>query len=129
MEKKICVPEGMEQAALESISAHAAHPDAVYAILVAAVRWLSENPISPTDDFLGEMLNRDFFGGDNWTDPQVFRFCEEWQKRMFLDPVPPQEIADLLWDANPFKNTGAQFRHDEAVKEAYLRGQKAKDPQ
>lgn len=38
------------------------------------------------------------------------------------EPELPQEVKSLLWEGNPFPNTGAQNRHDQAVIAAYWIG-------
>ena len=133
-ETKIVVPEGMLNAGRAAYSGYVTAEKGARRIIEAALRWLSENPIVPTDGFLKEMLCRDFFGGQNWTDlqvfffggqnwtdPQVFKFCEEWQRRMFLAPEPevPEAIKDLLWTIDGDKE---DREHNTAILEAYRRG-------
>lgn len=92
------------------------------AVLKAALRWLSENPIVPTDE-QWKAINHE----RQWPDNAYRRrwLVVEWQRRMFLAPEPEPALKDLLWKANPYPNTGAEYRHDETVKEAYRRGLKA----
>ncbi|MDE2105307.1 MAG: hypothetical protein KGL39_49230, partial [Patescibacteria group bacterium] len=45
---------------------------------------------------------------------------------MFTEPEPEcPDVCDLLWESNPFPNTGSQHRHDSAVREAFKRGQQS----
>ena len=120
-ETKIKVPEGMLQAGRAVYSGYVTAEEGARRILIAALRWLSENPVVPTDCFMRDMLNRDFFGGDNWNDPQVIEFCVEWQRRMFC--VPEQEYIG----EEKLENFCCRYqRIDEAVREAYRLGQESK---
>jgi hypothetical protein len=111
--KKIVVPRDMEVAALESISAHAAHPRTVHTILEAALRQLSNVGVVPTSEQLEEFTA--------W--PAVQRlafkdFTRWWQRRMFLaEPEIPEAVKDLMWD----KATSTTI-YDPRVIEAFERG-------
>ena len=121
MIENIVIPKGMLKAVADDWStAQMTIEMRCSSVLEAALRWLSENPIVPTQDFLTAMLDRDFFGGDSWTDPQVFKFCEEWQRSMFLEPESevPEEIIDLLCRGNVDRNP--------LIIEAYRRGKESK---
>lgn len=133
IEKRIVVPEGMYSAAAKELTsmwgyspecaqqAMSGTERTVRKAIECALRWLSENPIAPTErqfDKLYEELSRVQDGRITQ------RGVVEWQRRMF-EPQAPEEIADLLWDARPYLNKGAEYRHDEAVKEAYRRGKES----
>lgn len=98
--KKIVVPDGMRKAALKAIeSANAVElgvEGGAKIVLEAAFRWLSENPIVPTEKQEKEM--------DQWARARMARepirpatFAVEWQRRMFLAPEPevPEAIKDM----------------------------------
>lgn len=125
MENKYVVPEGMMSAGMTSGAGCGDY--SCNLILATALRWLSENPIVPTDAFLQEMLRKPFFRNGDWTDPQVFRFCEEWQRRMFLAPKPtvPEEIKDLLHTRFPETPEIVHESIHAYILEAFRRGQKA----
>lgn len=125
-EKKIVVPEGMLVSALahyQNVS-RAAWSDDMYKVvrgtLEASLRWLSENPIVPTDE-QWRTLNEERQWPDNSNRRR--RSVIEWQRRMFLAPEPeiPEAIKDLLeWDCD----WGSNYLKD-YILEAFRRGQKA----
>jgi len=125
-ETKFVVPKELDYAVENAIGFHRPDlanqniPEIARIAAKAFVRHLAENPIVPTDAFLKEMLNRDFFGGMNWTDPQVFKFCTEWQRRMFDAPEP-----EMIGNEEIGRFCGRYQRIDDAVREAYLRGQQS----
>lgn len=118
IEKKIVVPEGMRAAAY--IAACNEDPGMIHIstmeiALEAACRWLSENPIEPTDAQLKDLWKsyRDHSGGigsNEWV-------CAEWQRRMFLapEPDPDEPIKDIL---------ARSVKGDFDIREAFRRGQK-----
>lgn len=122
MSKRIVVPEGMLKVALDSWSVSGRvqlHPNTIASIgasLEAALLWLSENPIVPTEEQWKAMNNErqwpDSVGRRQW-------LVAEWQRRMFLAPEPevPEEIADLLVGVHPDVAPIAL--------EAYRRGQRS----
>ena len=92
MEKKIVVPEGMMKAAYDAqlgigpptFEWHEADEltQRFYnRILEAALRWLSENPIVPTEEQSLDMEMR--INCENHRDYRK-KFAVEWQRRMFL---------------------------------------------
>jgi hypothetical protein len=94
-EKRYIVPEGMLKAVQNALVGywhdHTVTSDSsITVVLEAAVRWLSENPIVPT-----EQEYRDF--GVKF-DFQGVKCIAEWQRRMFLAPEPevPEAIKDLM---------------------------------
>ena len=115
MEKRYVVPEGMFNAAMDC---HNYTPDArvIRKELEAALRWLAENPMIPTDKQLGEIRGNivHTYGSDI-----TWHICAEWQRRMFLSPEPevPEEIIDLLCRGDVDRNP--------LILEAYRRGLKA----
>lgn len=94
MEKKIVVPEGMLKAACR------AWPNGSFdyvdddsyglftrPVLEAALRWLAENPIVPTDEQMGDMPDSVLTNRGGWLGIELI---VEWQKRMFLAPDNPR---------------------------------------
>ena len=121
--KKIIVPEPMLSAAEDSGAGCGSRSCEM--ILEAALRWLSENPIVPTDEqakLLGKVYASNNFGSDYHD--SLKRTVVEWQRRMFLAPEPevPEEVKDLLWDGQ----TGEDEEHNRKIIEAFNRGQKSK---
>lgn len=132
MKKNIVVPDGMYQAAMKyqdsGIQCSAA--------LEAALRWLSENPITPSQKEAGEL------SGWKAREEDAHRHIvqlsiREWQCRMFLAPPPevPEEVKDLLLDESQERRTdfrGANVSSwarpfiNEAILEAYRRGKESK---
>ena len=129
MEKKIVVPEGMMKAAIFAWRLHPirGYPpeDAVCKAVEAALRWLSEHPIVPTQK-QSRKLYADVPQG-LLVDEVPSWYAVEWQRRMFLAPESevPEEIKDLLWSIG---GTWMQTdkKHNNEVAEAYRRGKEAK---
>ena len=81
----IKIPEGMLKAAENAALSGMPMPrggSLLPKILEAALRWLSENPIVPTDEQIHDMYSRECEAGISFT--LVARFIAEWQRRMFL---------------------------------------------
>ena len=110
---EIKVPEGMLKAATTHVSGSFAEM-AVEVGVEKALKWLSENPIVPTDEQMAELRKNSY--------PMVFlkeqeanrklaqqekEMCVEWQRRMFL--------ADPETDDNLICEVGAMFR-DRGIK-------------
>ena len=108
---EIKVPEGMMRKVCETYS------DNVHECLEKALRWLSENPIAPTEEQAQYMYD----GKNGLGHAGTIRYCMiEWQRRMFLAPEPeplPGDIIDLVHGKNEWGPAD--------VLEAYRRGQKA----
>jgi len=139
MEKKIVVPSGMVDAAygkaiededgkvryspVDAVKSH--ERLGVERILEAALRWLSENPIEPTQK-QSRKLYADVPQG-LLVDEVPSWYAIVWQRRMFLAPESevPEEIKDLLWSIG---GTWMQTdkKHNNEVAEAYRRGKEAK---
>lgn len=124
-EKRYVVPEGMLKAAHEILSPMASSTHISFA-LASTLSWLSENPIVPSDDRIGEMLaaKNHFIGHFDPTD-WIRWGAAEWQRRMFLapEPVAPEEVKRLLF------TTFTHIRREDAnvaILEAYRRGQRSK---
>ena len=121
--KKIIVPDGMLKSANDAwIACEYEKLDAMRDALEAALLWLSENPIVPTDEQI-VLLKRECP-----TRIEFYRFrwaTAEWQRRMFLAPEPevPEEVKDLLSDGDILCKEG-HFNH--CILEAFRRGQKSK---
>ena len=91
-EKKIVVPEGMLEAGRSAYSAYVTAGEGARRILEAALRWLSENPIVPTEEQISSMIGNAPFHRLSVLDGAV-----EWQRRMFVasEPEVPEEIKYL----------------------------------
>lgn len=129
-ERKIVVPEGMLKAAWDT-EAPFLLKSGIKSALESALRWLSENPIVPTDEQV-ESFSTEPMSVTAWAKA----WAAEWQRQMFVAPEPqiPEEIRDLLLPN--FSNavqmvtgehgTRTEAKYVEAVKEAFLRGQQSK---
>ena len=140
-EKKIVVPDWMLTRACEyyqRTSQGYPRMDMVTLVrgtLEAALRWLSENPIVPTDeqlkDLRGSIHPQEATGGGRWMGAtDVEEGAVEWQRMMFLAPEPeiPDQIKDLIREQT--LPTGQWYTigvdvHNQAILEAFRRGQKA----
>ena len=141
-DKKILVPEGMLKAAVEAVrdrsefgfhfidnkdelrSRRARIVAQTQDTLEAALLWLSENPIVPTNEQTQGVCDSIFVGSENLLDPRDAMV--EWQRRMFLAPEPevPEEINDLRLGGQTTMSMG---RMDWLLTEAFRRGQKSKE--
>lgn len=134
MSEKIVVPEGMLEAAA-SIPADPWYEGnkrgEIEERLEVALRWLSENPIVPTDEQIRSMSEKVYGIHIAYPENPVIaeplmalakEYLAEFQRRMFLELEPEvPEVADLVKD---FRRDGDAYN---AVLEAYRRGQKSKD--
>ena len=127
-EMKIKVPEGMLEAVYEKRSRTFCITDAqnIKVALEAALRWLSENPIGPTME--QAMALRDLaistshgYGQVQPTMASEVAVVVEWQRRMFLAPE-----SEYIGEEKLENFCGRFQRIDEAVREAYRRGQQSK---
>lgn len=82
VEKKIKVPEGMLQAARQATKGWDFCPEA----LEAALRWLSSNPIAPTQSQANDLANA-YRGAEPYGCATQYAIAE-WQRRMLLAPEP-----------------------------------------
>ena len=126
MGKKILIPEGMLQAGRAVYSGYVTAEVGARRILEAALRWLAENPQHPTDYEFGEIVNacRDSIGAEAWEKGTEWMragmLCHEWQRRMFDAPEP-----EMIGNEEIGRFCGRYQRIDDAVREAYLRGQQS----
>ena len=99
-ETKIKVPEGM----IKAINEHWRHGVQLEGLIEAGLRWLSENPIVPSEadvmEILQERVESHHISGKEYCaiPPATVRFViRESQRRMFLAPEPevPSEIRDI----------------------------------
>lgn len=86
MSDKLVVPEGMLKAAIAAVSADPLPMDRYRVFLEAALGWLAENPIVPTDEQGLELEQK-------WRTSKPNKTCAawcagEWQRRMFLQTEP-----------------------------------------
>jgi hypothetical protein len=84
--------------------------------ITAAIRWLAENPITPTREQCQSMYASSNHPNGSWQETKLIAL--EWQRRMFLAPEPevPESIRDL------YESSSSQ-RWKEAILDAYRRGQ------
>lgn len=129
--KKIKVPEGMLEVAVDRWIAQFFAEGRSYAetlmqmILEAALLWLTEHPIVPTEEQALSMADskRSFYGHFK-THEWVRWGASEWQRCMFDEPEPevPEAVNDLVqkhFGSNPadcVKNL---------ARDCYRRGQKS----
>ncbi len=131
---KIKVPEGMLEAAEKAANdSRGVGPEDlgvdVLKTLEAALRWLAENPVEPSDDQTAK-LKLDYMMAEH-NHPQLVKFSAvEWQRRMFLAPEPevpevPEAITDLIHKKLPETPEAVCQSVNAAILEAYQRGLKA----
>ena len=138
MNEKIKVPEGMLVAAHNAPGLEREGNRYYYITcgLKAALHWLSEHPIVPTEaqvmEILQERVASGHITGEEYCaiPPATVRFCiAEWERHMFDAPEPevPEEIKDMLLDARASDSERCFFKpsvYNERIVEAYHRGQK-----
>ena len=129
MEKRIVVPDGMMKAVSNTweVKSHKVEINKAEAIIQAALRWLSENPIVPTRQNLEDMRTDWEDTPEQNAEKVVIFLISEWQRRIFLAPESevPEAVKNLLLDGADFIH--GQKHADEANKnviEAYNRGLK-----
>jgi hypothetical protein len=137
MERKIVVPFGMLAAAVDAMNEPSGtkfRSTKQWASigLEAALRWMAENPIVPTDEQKIQMLNHlSPSGVDKWDHIMWEEFicasAVEWQRQMFLAPQSegPEAIRDLLVHNDDQTLRCTIFDANERLREAYRRGIKA----
>lgn len=127
-EKKYLVPEGMLEAFLheENHDGTKWDDEVLNAMLAAALRWLAENPIVPTDEQIRAL----------WSEvckstPGSYKHgLVEWQRRMFLaaEPEIPEAVKDLMWERVGFAGfTNDRESYNDNILEAYRRGRISHD--
>lgn len=127
MEKRYLVPEGMMKAGFDSLlPVEREQPMTAYGtFLEAALRWLAENPIVPTQEQNDAMFDS---GGDvDESDGWIQYAAVEWQRRMFLAPEP--EYGFIECDTCRAKSGSPTLcrgcLHNREVIEAFRRGTEA----
>lgn len=91
--RQYAIPSGMLDTALDAVNAHfITERDLVRKVLGAALRWLSDNPIVPTEKQKHELYH-------SWselrTQEDLFIWVpSEWQRRMFISSALEQEHKD-----------------------------------
>ena len=128
--KKIIVPEFVLKAASDAWNATKTGDRVTHNIAEAALCWLSENPIVPTQQQASEMWQVYVGLRGNAVD-SIAGCMAEWQRRMFITPEPevPEEVKDLLLDENiPTADYSRPTRdyYNTQILEAFRRGQKSK---
>jgi len=142
-EPKYKVPDGMLEAARmvhRGPAIFTVSPTTVREIVEAALRWLAENPIVPTEQ-QERALDDAWMRSKRDTLDMAHKFAHasafgavEWQRRMFLAPEPevlkvPEKIKDLLLTVEDCMYGSAQTLENEIrgkIIEAYRRGQQSK---
>jgi len=135
---KVLVPKGMLAAAAKAsgrrddLEGHF-----IYASLEAALRWLSENPIVPSEDEMVDMRNRCSTRvvlkdpeGNAPLAKQERELITAWQRRMFLAPEPeiPEAIEDMLVDLDLSPEIHlSRSEYNYSIIEAYRRGKEKQD--
>jgi len=123
---KIKVPEGMLDAVLEA-QGPSCDPVITKSALEAALRWLSENPIGPTQKQSRD-LYRDVPQG-LLVDEVPSWYAEEWQRRMFLAPELeiPKDVSDIISWFTVYCGEHPEFEEiKREVVIAFRRGQESK---
>ena len=114
-ETRIIVPMGMLKEVVDA-EAKSVVPFDQLETLSIGLRWLSENPIVPTEDQMAQIMCAHVA---NWE--QIRSRIEAWQRRMFVAPEPevPEEIKDLVegmsWNSSTWRR----------ILEAYRRGRQS----
>jgi len=123
---KIKVPEGMRLAAGRASKDIDPEGFILYPALEAALRWVSEQ----LDKCIKPEPVNAYYSPESIADYDRragFNNGIRAVQALFLAPEEQEPaIKDLLYESNPFPNTGTKNRHDEAVKEAYRRGKEGK---
>lgn len=130
-DRKYVVPEGMVNAAIESAMGTAGMSlrSGTESILAGALKWLAENPITPTnEEFI--RLSKDLLTPEDAKNGNIVSasvLMAEWQRRMFLEPEPeiPDEVDDLIWDMDTPRSSMQDARHNRQIVEAFKRGLKS----
>jgi len=143
MGNNIVVPEGMLKAAVDAIrdpSGAKFRSTEQWALcgLKAALAWLAENPIVPSEEQVKSLLEgtKLHWGWDTEWASHTRDWLVEWQRWMFAagpEPEVPEEIKDKLWEPlvgtplNSCVTLGIAKDHDTDVLEAFRRGQNSKE--
>jgi len=97
-------------------------------MLKAAVRWMANNPLVPSDESAQQMLAaKDHFVGSFEPVEWIRWGGTEWQRRMFLAPEPvfPKELEAILLDtAAPDESRPTRQYYNARVIEAYHLGKR-----
>lgn len=132
---KYQVPEGMLKAVLDASFGFSAWPEdsidpgavthraMMDVSLGAAIGWLAENPIVPTDEEIKSMLSGTglHWGWDREWVSHTRDWLVEWQRILFLASEP-----EMIGDERLIDFCGRYQTIGEAVTEAYRRGQAGK---
>lgn len=134
--KKIIVPGGMLQAAIEDWEPEGVTDRDIEHALENALRWLSENPIRPTDEQNQELLQYwvkmqgkvEYDSEGRVAYPRMIAM--RWQEMMFLaaEPEIPPQVEVLLWAKDGPVITEQRIlssAHNTSVIEAYRLGKQA----
>lgn len=128
MEKKIIVPTEMVNATSDVTVAWGDHQrmtlgyDQRERIIAAALRWLSDHPMVPTEQQVVDLI--DTFDGKGSL--EVHRIVE-WQRKMFLAPDEDEPIRDLIENFGPAMPGVSLEDAKAAVREAFRRGQQSQE--
>jgi hypothetical protein len=117
-ERKYLVPEGMLRAAWHA-QLPADNPTFEWdegdemsrkfyrRIMEAALRWMSENPIVPSETDAIILADVSLRAGDD-RNKQVQAVATEWQRRMFLAPETPEEREMIVYECHNCKKSWKQ---------------------
>lgn len=127
--RRVVVPEGMLKAAYKAWSDEIREGYSLPHALELALKWLSENPIVPTIEDVGDIIAGQSFSNYGRAAMHV---AVEWQRRCFLAPVDevPEEVKDLIQPipvsgagADPWKRLPIDVTNERII-EAFKRGQR-----
>ena len=139
--KKYVVPEGMLQAATQAYNSKTAELGYKYyvdryvveEIVRAAVRWLAENPIVPTNEQVEAIHVEQYDSTEDFLTVSKKNMAVEWQRQMFLSPKSriPEAVEDLWIDENSISfykgdPEAIAARGNRAILEAYRRGREGR---
>lgn len=134
IDKKIIPPDDMIEAALNALakkwatdmddSVKRIHRWNIECVLIAALTWLSENPIVPSSEMVQKIYGQMRIPGDR---DSIRYGASQFQRYIFLapEPVKPKELDDLYAEEQPYVLTINRSQYNVDLIEAFRRGQKA----
>ena len=124
MDKKYVIPEGMggyvARAVFNECGKVDFHPQ-IRVALEAAVRWLSDNPIAPTMAQAEAMRDSGH--------PCILDgawYAGEWQRRMFLAPIPADDREMIVYDCLDCKKSWKQHLREKVASCVYCQSTNTK---
>lgn len=136
-EKKIVPPDDMIEAALDALaeewgyrndkddSVKNAYRWNTECVLLAALTWLSENPIVPSSEMVQKIYGQMRIPGDR---DSIRYGATQFQRYMFLAPKPekPKELDDMYAEEQPYILTINRKIYNADLIEAFERGRVSK---